>query len=283
MTRKTNIFKSKRFARIARRVSAILAAAVAMSCVAASTIIAKNDNPVKAEIAKTQLSFPLPEFPADGNTYFNESETSACASHSGCDVFGGCSCLSYASSIQCAGFAIYAFDRYSHMSSSGSWSIAADDRHRNPNYPSTKTLAADLKKDIESLPIGSYVRLARTTSNPTTDGHSFVIVSTDNDGVTVYEANRGGNCKVQIKYYTYTELLGVFPYLYETVYHNYSTTKVNYDSSYHKIECKTSGCNGYIYEKHSFTLNKNGKFVCSGCGYISTVTPGVMSIEDNDL
>lgn len=65
--------------------------------------------------ALQQVTFPLPEYP-HGSHFTNSGY--ACTHHdpeNPCPYDGSCGCKSYRGSIQCAGFAAYAFDRYSHQ------------------------------------------------------------------------------------------------------------------------------------------------------------------------
>lgn len=266
MTRKTNIFKSKRFARIARRVSAILAAAVAMSCVAASAInivdaesaaAVKPGDSVNALVA-SQPTLPLSEYP-DGSTYPD----------------------SYLGAIQCAGFARYVFDKYSHISrTSGSWPLSTSDTHRHSM--ASEISAKDLADKIKNLPAGSYVRVTNSTSAPNgSGGHSFIVISATDTYVKVYDANYVKANTVSVRIWYYTDIAERYKYLYETVYHNF-VKSYDYDDSYHKTTCATSGCSGYVLEKHTPKLN-NGKFACTKCGHQFSIIPEIMSTGYNIL
>ncbi len=184
----------------------------------------------------------------------------------------------YAGASQCMAFALYAFDKYSHITSpSGSWGILNSHKHTYSAYQS-KITTSQLQNVLKSLPIGSYVRVAKGTSNQNTNGHSFIIVSTTNAGVMAYDANRIGTNIVGYQLWKYSEIVDSFPYLYLTAYHNYGKS-TKYNSMYHKSECTTNGCEGYAYMPH-YTTNPGEKAVCAACGYVGSISAGTVSIGD---
>ena len=273
---------SKRISALTRRVAAIAAAAIAVSSVAASAVefgeiqeVQPGDS-VNATVSQPTL--PLSEYPATLNSnisisYFT-TDGNKCVNHNHCKT--------YSDAKQCIGFAIYVFDTYSHLSTpiNSSWKVAQADRHRqlnsNGEYIPTSTSKEIFQNRLQSLPTGSYVRVRNSGGID----HAFIIVSTSSTGVTLYDANINSDCGVRLRTETYVQLATSWAYLLEIVYHNYPIKATTYNESYHKKVCSTSGCTGYVWERHTLSVNKAGKYACTGCGYISGTTPGVMSIED---
>lgn len=237
-----------------------------------------------------QPKYPLRDFPA--GSHFNDkhfkgvdNSDSDCTHHGKglCDYtkLNSCECTNYASAIQCAGFAKYAYDQYSHRTE---WDNVAGDKNNNVSGKpiSNQSLFESYLKQIES---GSYVRLLKSNGK---DGHSFILISTSNAGVTMYDANYNNpeDCKVRLHTVSYDILYtayksGTVQEVYCHKFSKISNAKNNYYdyTQYHKKACSSSGCDGYILQPH-YAQTPGTKVKCLGCGYIGNIISGIASIED---
>ena len=268
MTKYINRKHSKRISGLTRRVAAIAAAAIAVSSVAASAVelgevqAVQPGDSVNATV--DQPVFPLEKY--DNGSYYTKNE-SPCPTHEVNTI--GSNCKDYGGAWQCMAFAKYIYDVYSHRSS---WKEIANDTNN-----STRTFGSDpdlLKQYIQALGAGAYVRV--------NDVHSFVITAITSDGFYMYEANYDKQCGVRYQYVTYKDYAATTRTSITKSYaHRFSRSY--YNETYHKATCLSYGCDGYAWEKHTFSVNKTGKYACSGCGYTLSTAPGVMSTEDDNL
>ena len=126
--------------------------------------------------------------------------------------------------------------------------------------------AAKIKDFFDEMKTGAYVRYGKyhpsiqNNGDPTPENgrHSIVFIAKDNNGIWVYECNQtyDGNdnhgCGVFIQYYTFNQLTN-YKFVLNYVNHDFTDTKVPYDTDYHKVGCKN--CGGYVLKKHYYTAS----------------------------
>ncbi len=124
---------------------------------------------------------------------------SPCASHYGCDYFGGCSCNSYGGAIQCMGFAAKL-----------SYEITGVDRN---SYEESRTL------DVSKLRVGDIIRA---------DGHSVLVTGVNGNNIAIAHCNYGANCIIRWE----TVNKSFFGYV-EYVLHLKGNERTNTDIKWH--------------------------------------------------
>lgn len=219
-------------------------------------------------LVDTYITLPMAEYPV--GSYFTTNGL-PCVNHNRCKV--------YACSRQCDGFARYVNEHYYHVNDKvyGPYYKSGD---ISSPYPKYKWLEDDdyLYQFFNHLHKGAYVRVSSRNRaddeafwapNVAQGSHSFIYISHDTNGVTVYEANRAGNCNVGYVYYTYEAFLEKHEYFFGWVNHNTSGTVVNSTDQYHRLHCSNSGCEAYVVEAHRYTVYGTS-YRCSVCGDITT-------------
>lgn len=144
-----------------------------------------------------------------------------------------------------------------------------------PEYPSD----SELRLYMSTLSPSAYVRMSKdnAANDRGRDGsHSFVYISHNSNGVTMYEANRDGKCGVQYHFRNYADIRASYPYGFKDVSHNYATTGINVSTDYHRIRCTSNGCAAYIIQRHVNVATDTGH-ICKVCG--STTGFGPIIIE----
>ncbi len=212
-----------------------------------------------------EVDLPLDSYPSTTSYFSNNGQ--ACSHHgTGCSVYGTCGCRSYANSIQCMGFAKYASDQYFNRSS---WSqTGADVKHQSI----LQLTAASASAFFDTYGKGTYVRVSNTRNSDGT--HSFVIVSTNASGITLYEANYPANCRVNLRTRTYQQLVEEYPYVLLVVSHTLSGAAINYNDSYHKKTCSVSSCTATRLQPH-YAQVPGSNATCLGCGYRGYIAIGL--------
>ncbi len=178
-------------------------------------------------LRESSSQLPLPGY--GSGTYFSYNGK-ACTCHDDCDAIipsgysdvGKCyiiernssniitsvtngNCKMYNSSIQCKGFADYVYKVYCGEDISSRTSVTLSDSYNS--IPSSSTGAALMQELLSSLPVGSNIRVhVRGKSY----NHSFIISAKSSTGVTIYDANRVGNCKVGNQTKTWSELASMY-------------------------------------------------------------------------
>ena len=231
-----------------------------------------DSNPIQTTY---QPTYPLKDFPS-GTSYFNDShfnkkageKDEPCEHHGKCryNVAKYCYCTNYATAIQCAAFARYAFDQYNHCSE---WN-PKDKKDDGVNFANK----SDVINKFANMKYGTYVDLAKKTSYD----HTFIFISRTSNGIMVYDANWYGDCGVQYHEITYQTINDNYSKINYTIAHNMSKTTNYGNSIYHKVSCSTSGCSGYILETH--TPSTGATLKCTKCGYLLDKQPGISSLED---
>lgn len=204
-------------------------------------------------VTVSQPSLPLSEYPSGSYFTYNGE---ACTNHGTgtCSYTGGCNCKYYDNSIQCMGFAKYASDQYAHRSS---WSLPSGD-----SSTTRVTLSTDSEVLVyfSSLPKGSYLRLANSSG---VEVHSVVTIYVSNSTVQTYECNYSGACQVSVESRSLSSFRSSYRYVTESLTHHFDDyTYIN--ATYHRADCSSSGCTGYIYESHYSDSSSSGS--CAACG-----------------
>lgn len=167
--------------------------------------------------APPYATLPLSEYPS--GSYFTTTGT-ACVNHNHCKMVNGAT--------QCYGFANYVHYKMFNTYGSSCTRRNRVDEDGNPLRFSSVSAEAEF---IKTLSPGTHVRVHRTAKHT---GHSFIILSTSNTGVTVYEANMDGKCGVRVYTYTYANLHKNYSYISFTIdnsRHTYTTKKTLISSS----------------------------------------------------
>ena len=226
--------------------------------------------------SSAQEIFPLSDYPH--GSYFTQN-SSACSTHAGCTASSPGNCKVYKSSIQCMGFAKYAYDRYSHRSASSPWPSSGD-----PHFLSGIRITTD--QDVQLLfsdiPYGSYLRLERRNDDDPEDDHSIITAGVSATSVTIYDANNAGYpnfCMVQLYSVTFAVFREDYEYVNERIAHNFVNVFRN-NSNTHAIRCSHSNCGGYILESH-YSANPGANAICDACGYVGPIMEDINIYKGN--
>lgn len=236
--------------------------------VATNASVSPRSSNLQLIVGQNDIQFPLAAYPA-GSYYSTRS--------GGCDhdTYGNLHCRFYASAYQCMGFAMYASDQFAHLPyttsfrrPSGDWEDCTYTQN-NTLYYLHITQPSEYRVLFSGMTRGAYVRLS--ASSAATDvydrgTHSVVYVDANTQSVRTYDANRNGNCDVQLAWRTFSDMKTYYPYVYEYVSHHYSENASQHTTLLHKYVCRN--CAGYVTGQHTFVQNANGQFVCSECQYI---------------
>ena len=212
------------------------------------------------------LTFPFSEYPAtphavqadsypDPSSYFTING-SKCVDH---DIE---TVNHHGNSNWCDGFARYVHEKFIHVSG---WNYA------NVYGPNTCSLGAvtfttdTIKGFFDLLTPGAFIRYSRDLNNIPYGHHSAIYVSSDDNGVWVYEANQDNQCGVFLEYYTYEYIVATQKNCVRLVNHAFTGTKEAHSSFAHHIYCKKCD-DGYIVGSHTFVIS-GGYKVCSVCKY----------------
>lgn len=197
----------------------------------------------------TTNGLPLDSYPV--GSYFTDNKEPCSHSdgdYSACSYTNesACNCKIYDASIQCMAFAKFVYANYANMTESNFHTVYNNGTEKKNFNRSFSGSSSTAKNILQSLTPGSYVRFTRSSGY----GHSVVIISTDTNGITVYECNNNRICDVGTRTIPYSTVANSFSGVEFTMSHNF-TNYSTYNSVYHKRLCSYSGCNGYILEKHS--------------------------------
>ncbi len=137
---------------------------------------------------------PLADYP-DGSYFTKDGKE--CDDHSGCDWLHDCNCINFDGGIQA-----FAFARYVYFTNSG--------KHLGSKTELNADVTAESAKSaLKALPAGSYLGVRTKEGSP----HAMIVISTSEDGITVYQGNYGGRCLVTAPTYTWEEFARRFPHL----------------------------------------------------------------------
>lgn len=152
----------------------------------------------------TRLDVVFSEFPV--GSYFSYTGE-PCTCHDKCSYYGGCDCISDYNdpekggklvrlySCQCMGFAHYMFyklfgfvDRINYTESEGKY-------YSLGSLKASEMTVENVKKLFKDVKTGANVRAKGK--------HSFIVLSTDENGMYIYHANTGEPCKVDGWYWSW--------------------------------------------------------------------------------
>lgn len=148
----------------------------------------KTENPAAA--------LPLKDYP-DGSYFTYDGKP--CEDHLECDWTGECNCVKFDRAIQAMGFAKYVYFEVTgkHISLDDKTEVDAD-------------LTADTaRSSLMGVPVGTYI--AAETNNE--KFHAMIAADTNENGITVYQANYGEGCRVSLMTLTWAEFADRFPHL----------------------------------------------------------------------
>ncbi|MCM1166939.1 MAG: hypothetical protein NC299_04720 [Lachnospiraceae bacterium] len=149
------------------------------------------------EPEKPSIVLPLKDLP-DGSYFTYDGKP--CEDHSDCDWSGDdCNCVKFDRAIQAVGFAKYVYFEVTgrHVSLDDRVDIDLD------------MTAESARSCLMGVPVGTYI--AAETNNELF--HTMIAAASDKDGITVYQANYGGGCRVSLMTFTWREFADRFPHL----------------------------------------------------------------------
>lgn len=244
-----------------------LLASQAMPVEVTTSLAASSQNTRAVDIPlypSTQITFPLSEYPH--GSYFTQNGL-ACTSHVGCNYKTPGNCKVYRSSIQCEGFAKYAYDKYSHRSASSPWPSTGDPHYSGGQIWSCPT---DVELFFRALPYGSYLRLDRDLTDGNNGNHSIVTAGVTESAIIIYDANYAeypNYCIVQMYSCTFSVYYERYECVTQRIVHSFTGTGIQNTSVNHVRMCAYSGCGGYIIEPHA-SSNPGINATCDACGYV---------------
>lgn len=156
-----------------------------------------NEQTKAPEETKPASALPLKDYP-DGSYFTYDGKP--CEDHSNCDWAGDdCNCIKFDRAIQAVGFAKYVYFEVTgkHVSL---------DNKTNIDLDMTEESA---KSCLMGAPVGTYV--AAETNNELF--HTMIVADSGKDGITLYQANYGGKCRVSLMTLTWAEFAERFPHL----------------------------------------------------------------------
>lgn len=156
-----------------------------------------NEQTKAPEETKPASALPLKDYP--NGSYFTY-DGKPCEDHSNCDWAGDdCNCIKFDRAIQAVGFAKYVYFEVTgkHVSL---------DNKTNIDLDMTEESA---KSCLMGAPVGTYV--AAETNNELF--HTMIVADSGKDGITLYQANYGGKCRVSLMTLTWAEFAERFPHL----------------------------------------------------------------------
>lgn len=156
-----------------------------------------NEQTKAPEETKPASALPLKDYP-DGSYFTYDGKP--CEDHSNCDWAGDdCNCIKFDRAIQAVGFAKYVYFEVTgkHVSLDNKTNIDLD------------MTAESAKSCLMGAPVGTYV--AVETNNELF--HTMIVADSGKDGITLYQANYGGKCRVSLMTLTWAEFAERFPHL----------------------------------------------------------------------
>ena len=181
----------------------------------------------------------IPGYGVDGGPYYFSKTGKPCTCHGTCKLDDACDCIKFDGSIQCAGYASYAYYLYN-------------------GHKKTKYEKREMKNGVhltaaqwsQVLP-GTFMRV-NFEEEDTLNRHAIFIYSVEGNFVTYYEANNGGKCLIRKMTKNINDMEADFyllGYLFNPDYvHtcNYTVCEPAYDAKYpdkYKEKHRYSGCN----------------------------------------
>ena len=145
---------------------------------------------------EVKTTLPLKEYPA-GSYFTNDGKP--CNDHDTCNWDSPCNCVIFDRSIQSVGFAKYAYFKVTgkHVYEAVKTEINADIDEQSA------------RANFKGLPCGTYFYVVTSNDKP----HAMTVISSNDDSITVYQANYGGKCVVSAPTYTWKEFAARFPHI----------------------------------------------------------------------
>ncbi len=178
-----------------------------------------------AYVAK-RLDKVFEEFPV--GSYFSYTGK-PCTCHNKCSYVGGCECISDYNdpekdgelvrlySCQCMGFAHYMFYKlFGFVDRAQNYPETAEKYYSLGSLKKSEMTVENVKKLFKDVKTGANVR--------TTGKHSFIVLSTDQNGMYIYHANTGIPCRVDCWYWTWEE--------FTATYKNYGVEYIHMPTEY---------------------------------------------------
>lgn len=155
-----------------------------------------EDKNEQANTPAEDKALPLKQYP-DGS-YFTY-DGNPCTDHDNCDWDVDCNCVNFDRSIQAMGFAKYVYFQVTgkHVSLDDKINVDAD------------ITAETAKTALMGVPAGTYIAVEQGNDRP----HFMIVIDTDENGITVYQANYGGGCLVSTAYHSWADFAARFPHL----------------------------------------------------------------------
>ncbi len=217
--------------------SAVMAGVLAFASTVAPFFVPKTGATVKeiigvggdytenAYVAR-RLDTVFKEFPV--GSYFSYTGE-PCTCHNKCSYVGGCDCISDYNdpekggelvrlySCQCMGFAHYMFYKlFGFVDRAQNYPETAEKYYSLGSLKKSEMTVENVKKLFKDVKTGANVR--------TTGKHSFIVLSTDDEGMYIYHANTGIPCRVDCWYWTWEE--------FTATYKNYGVEYVHMPTEY---------------------------------------------------
>lgn len=219
------------------------------------------------ESADLNASSSLPLHPSYPNGSYFTKNGGPCDHHPDCSYTGDCNCKPYYGSIQCAGFAQFMYDYYSHKT--GFVRASGDNITPIGNLTSYAAVQAFLNQ----LTPGAYIRLSRIANDTGVGSHSIVFLSQSGSTFRTYECNVNNTCNVVVRDNVYSYFTNGYKCIVNASSHTYTGGYAKYSASQHKSFCKSSGCNGYRFDVH-LAKNPGANATCYQCGYVGAIYAG---------
>ncbi len=160
----------------------------------------------------SRLDVVFAEFPV--GSYFSYTGK-PCTCHDKCSYYGGCDCISDYNdpekngqlvrlySCQCMGFAHYMFYKlFGFIDRAQNYKENEGKYYSLGSLKPSEMTVANVKNLFKDVKTGANVR--------TTGKHSFIVLSTDDNGMYIYHANTGIPCRVDSWYWTWEELTNTY-------------------------------------------------------------------------
>lgn len=141
-------------------------------------------------------ALPLKQYP-DGSYFTYNGKP--CTDHDKCNWDVDCNCVNFDRAIQSMGFAKYVYFQVTgkHVSPDNRVEVNED------------ITAETAKSTLTGVPLGTYIAVTQGNDVP----HFMIVVDTDENGITVYQANYGGGCVVRVTDFSWADFAARFPHL----------------------------------------------------------------------
>ncbi len=161
------------------------------------------------------LANAMAEYP-DGSYYNKRTDGRACTCHDWCEpgltYQDGeyCTCYMIDGGTQCVAFARYVFNAVKGRNEKESQNNSL---YYHPVWLTVYNAAETAKQKLSSLSVGTYVRVCSTSTYVEKKSHSFVIMDTSENNITIYHANYGTSCLVRLETIDWQTFVNRFKYI----------------------------------------------------------------------